>query len=935
MCRRKILLSAGSVLLLIGSGARAAADDAVAAAQPAQQQSRGQTSVSTITSQEGPLRQLVTLDLVDAPLGKALEAIARQAGLTLAYAADILPAGTTVTLQADSAAAADVLAQILDGTGIEHTPTPSGHVVLARRPTSSRSRGNGEGNGEEAHQAVLTGRVTDAETGRPLRGANIRLDGTRHRTATNPEGRYRLEGLQPGTYTVIASTIGYGEKRQLLTITTEATVPLDFVLSVSAVPLDEVVVTGTMVPTQLRAVPSPVSVITAEDIERKGVVRFEEVLRSLPGVGLAADHGREHLAFLSIRGANTLQPIGNSAIKTYIDGVEVANPVYALNQIDPATIERVELIRGPQASTLHGSGALAGVLQVFTKKGQLGIQPHTVQATLTAGGLQSQYKDELTYIQNHNIGVTGGDQNLSYSAGASYSTTGEWVEDELIDELGWSIRNSGNKEIGLSAGLRYAGGPLSAEVTGRSQRTSRYSPLNKALVDPARSDRWNLPSYTKPSGTENDLEFETYGVTVSYTSGGQWHHKLAVGHDETHAEFRRPIARRTVPADTLLLYQSLDWRRRSLAYSTAAEPALGADLSSMIQAGVDGSTFSQRTVLTQDATQLTGGLGNQTANLTRGQLRDHGFFGQVQLGWRSRMFLTAGLRADNNSGFGDDYGYAWSPRVGLAHAFDVRGVTLKSRLSFGTAIRPPEPHQKLGQTLATFTTLANEELGPEAQTGYDFGVELHAWPHVSASITRYSQTAKDLIGVVSMSDPSDLPQIQQFQNIGRIGNSGWEIEATIRLPPVVLSGHYSLMESRVEQLSPTYTGTDFSIGQRPLYVPNNTGGVSATFEKSRASVSIAMSHRGSWQGYRYLPYYEALFGTDPNRPAYTGSLRDYVDDYTAIQRYHANGSYRIADTFTALVIVDNLLNDSKPDQWDIDLVRGRQLLIGLRVRSRR
>lgn len=931
MSRRKTLRSASSIVMLVGAAALAPATGEAAAEQRARSQTAAQAGNPAALGegdQTDLLNQPITLDLVDAPLGSGLEAIARRAGLILAYNPDILPAGRTVTLRASALAARDALARVLNGTGLEPTITGHGQLTLGRAPAARTAAADAAAGAPQ--QAVVTGIVTDAGTGQPLSGAELRVDGSELSALTDAAGRYALEDVPAGTHTLVASMVGYSEAREAVTVT-GTTASVNFALTASPLPLDEMVVTGTIAATQLRAVPSPVSVITADEIARRGVVRFQEIFQSIPGVGVAADHGREHLSFLYVRGANTLQPIGNSAIKTYIDGVEVANPVYALNQIDPTSIERVELIRGPQGSTLHGSGALAGVLQVFTKKGKAGTQAPSISATVTAGGLQSHYKDELTLVQNHRASITGGAQNISYSLGASFSDIGEWVEDELIDELGWNVRNGGSREIGLWGGMRYITGPLAAEVSVRSQNTLRYPPQNKALADPARSGRWDLPSYTKPAGTENELAFQTYGLTITYAAQPQWKHKLTIGHDGTLAEFRRSEPRLTTPADTFLLYQTLDWQRRSLSYSTALEASLNADLSATLQAGVDRSTWSQRTVRTDDATQLTGGLGNQTANIARGQLANHGFFGQLQVEWLNRLFLTLGLRADRNSGFGDEYGYAWSPRAGLAYTIDMAAATLKSRLSFGTAIRPPEPHQKLGRTVGNFVTLANGRLAAETQAGYDFGVELHAWPHFSASVSRYRQTAQDLIAPVSLTDPAAEPRIQQFQNVGRIKNAGWEIETTVRLQPIAVKAHYSITESSVQQLSPTYTGTDFAIGQRPLYVPVNTGGISVSYETARITLTLGLSHRGSWRGYRIVPYYEALFGTDPDRAPYAGSLRDYVDDYSSVQRYHVNARYRISKKVATLVTVDNLLNDSEPDQWDIGLVRGRQMRIGLRL----
>lgn len=931
---RRTFLSAGSVLMLIGVAAPAAVEAEAAADLQARSQkaTRASTSATGDPSDQtaDPLNRPVTLGLVDVPLGSALEAIARHAGFTLAYNAAVLPTRTTVTLDAAALPARDAIARVLDGTGLEPRMTRSGSITLAPLPESPAIAKDVRR--DVPQQAVVTGTVTDAGTGEPLRGAQMRVDESALATTTDAEGRYTLEDVPPGVLTLVASMIGYGEARETVTATAGTTISVDFALTVSAVPLDELIVTGTMMPTQLRAVPSPVSVMTAEDIERRGAVRFEDILRSIPGVGVASNSTVDYLSYIYVRGAT--RTTGTNTIKTYVDGVEVANPLYTLNQIDPATIERIELIRGPQASALYGSEALAGVLQIFTKKG-LVAQQTRIQATLAAGGMQSQYKDGLTLVQNHNIAITGGERNLSYSVGASYDHTGEWVEDELIDELGWDVDNSVVRDTDLSGGLRYVNGNLSTELSARVHGKSRGTPLEKALTDAARSGRLDYPYYTKPSGNENELNLVTYGITASYTPTSNWRHTFTIGHDASSMEVRQHQPRRTTPADTFLLFRSWDWTKRSLRYITALEAGDVNGIHSTFQAGFDRSSFSQRIIFVDDARQLQGGLGNTNADITRGSVATYGYFAQSRVSWRNGLFMTAGIRADQGSGFGDDYGTAWSPRVGITHTVDMGRLSLKSRAAYGKAIRSPEPQQMLGQTQANFVTLDNRSLAPEVQSGYDFGLELYVGRTLSAAVTRYDQIAKNLISVVRLSDPTAIPRIQQYQNVGRIRNTGWELEASVHLPPVGVRGHYSIMESTVEKLSPTYTGSRFIVGERTLDTPRSTGGFGISYELPRATVTLLGNYKGPWLQYEWMPYFEAIRGTNPDREPFTGDRRDYVIEYPSLWRYELNAIAELTPRIAAILTVDNLFNNTRSDMRDINLVRGRQVLVGIRFDSGR
>lgn len=930
MYRRKTILSAGPMLVLIGAAAPAAAPGEAAAEQRVRSRTvvqAGNPAIDDEGDQTDLLRHPVRLDLVDAPLESALEAIARRAGLALAYDPDILPAGRTVTLRASALPARDVLARVLNGTGLEPSMTQSGQLTLARRPDARAATANVAAG--VAAQSVVTGTVTDAGTGEALPGAEVRVDASELSTVTDTAGRYTLDDVPPGTHTLVASMIGYRDAREAVIVTAGTNASLDFALTVSAVPLDQMIVTGTMAPTQVRAVPTPVSVITAMDIKRKGVAKFDEILRSIPGVGVITRDQQEYIADVYVRGATTF---AGGTVKTYIDGVEIANPVYTLNQIDPASIERVEMIRGPQASTLYGSEAISGVLQIFTKKGHAGIQRPRIETTLSGGGVQSHYKDGLTPFQGHDISITGSEGNLSYNLGASYNSMGEWIEDSLLKELGWDVSNSARSDWGFFAGARYVGGSVTAEFSARVLNRSRGAPLEKSVTEPARSGRWNYAYFTKPSGLDINLDYQTYGLTLSYDASGSWRHQLTIGDDENVIEFRQPQARRTTPADTLLLYRANDWHARSLAYRTAVEASMGQTMSWNFQAGFDRTAYEQESISTSDVRQLEGGFSNQSADVTLGNIANYGFFLQVQTAWQDQLFLTTGLRTDGSSGFGDDHVLAWSPRVGIAHVLEFGSVTVKARASYGTAIRPPEPQQKLGRTFSCCVTVANDHLAPEAQSGYDLGVDLYVGSHLSLGVTRYDQEARDMIQLVRLSDPAVTPETRQYQNVGRIKNTGWEIEATASLaPPLAISGHWSIMNSTVKQLSPTYTGTDLVVGERPLNVPRNTGAATISYTAPRIGVSLTMSHKGSWQEFRWTRYLEALVGTDPDRDPYTGNNRDYIDDYPAVQRFKLNVTYDATSRVTAMLNVDNLLNDASTSQTDIDLVQGRQIGIGARI----
>jgi vitamin B12 transporter len=139
----------------------------------------------------------------------------------------------------------------------------------------------------------------------------------------------------------------------------------------SPLALDEIIVTGTRLATPATEVGSSVSVITAADIARRGYRRAEEALAALPGVSTSQSGGPGSQTNVFIRG------ISGDKVLVVIDGVTVNDPTSVgggldFGTLDAADIDRIEVLKGPQ-STLYGSDAIGGVINIVTKRAGAGL----------------------------------------------------------------------------------------------------------------------------------------------------------------------------------------------------------------------------------------------------------------------------------------------------------------------------------------------------------------------------------------------------------------------------------------------------------------------------------------------------------------------------------------------------------------------------------
>jgi TonB-linked SusC/RagA family outer membrane protein len=246
-----------------------------------------------------------------------------------------------------------------------------------------------------AQTGTVQGRVT--QTGaRPIVGAQVTVVGTNLGTTTGEDGRFTL--LVPaGQRTVRVLAIGYKVGQVQITVTPGGSSTANAELTPSVLSLDEVVVTGTGGSATKRELGSSVSAINLAAEVKDPPASMDQLLQArtaglmVSQTGAAAGAG----ATIRLRGVVSVNQSNQPII--YVDGIRTRSEGYVrnrppdgadfegrssnvqsspLNEINPADIERIEIIKGAAAATLYGTEASAGVIQIFTKKGTRGQRPH-------------------------------------------------------------------------------------------------------------------------------------------------------------------------------------------------------------------------------------------------------------------------------------------------------------------------------------------------------------------------------------------------------------------------------------------------------------------------------------------------------------------------------------------------------------------------------
>jgi vitamin B12 transporter len=211
-------------------------------------------------------------------------------------------------------------------------------------------------------------------------------------------------------------------------------------------PLDEIVVTADRKARTVDETLAPVSIITRQDIEKYQASSLPDLLRHVPGISFSNSGGVGKTTSVFIRGTNS------SHVLVLVDGVKVGSATtgsVAFEDLPLEQVERIEVVRGPRSS-LYGSEAIGGVIQIFTRKGGKGFQP---EISLGAGSHATQQAS---------INLAGGNKTTWYNLNAAKDKTGGFnatADNQEPDPDGYR-RDS----VSLRAGHRFTDG-TEAEIS--------------------------------------------------------------------------------------------------------------------------------------------------------------------------------------------------------------------------------------------------------------------------------------------------------------------------------------------------------------------------------------------------------------------------------------------------------------------------------------
>ena len=209
---------------------------------------------------------------------------------------------------------------------------------------------------------TISGKIT-TENGEEIPYTNVYLKKTKIGTSSNDNGFYELKNIPKDSYTIIISSIGFKTKSIKVTITSDEKITKNVTL-LEDDSLDEIVISGTLRPVSKTNSPVPVEVYSETFFKKNPTPSIFESLQNVNGVRTQLNCSVCNTGDIHING------LEGPYTFVLIDGMPIVSglsTVYGLTGIPQALIERVEIVKGP-ASTLYGSEAVGGIINVITKK---------------------------------------------------------------------------------------------------------------------------------------------------------------------------------------------------------------------------------------------------------------------------------------------------------------------------------------------------------------------------------------------------------------------------------------------------------------------------------------------------------------------------------------------------------------------------------------
>ncbi|HMB93807.1 MAG TPA: TonB-dependent receptor [Rhodothermales bacterium] len=659
--------------------------------------------------------------------------------------------------------------------------------------------------------------------------------------------------------------------------------------------LEPIVVTATKGEKELRNVPVPTTLITKDAITAQGATRLADLLAEQPGMHLVYDHGK----------GIQLQGLASDYTLILIDGEPIIGRVAGtldLGRLTVAGIERVEVVRGP-SSSLYGSEALAGVINIITRKPtqpwattissryethgtvDLNVEAETTQGSVGARIYANRYSSAGYDLAPDALGQTV-PRFTDYTVGGRFDLdASEQTKLNISARGNWQDQSD---TVGILEGTEQVPHDNQANQTDWNVSPSIMHRLNNSLklTGTLYGSRFKTDTQVREPDTgdlQSRTQFDQYygkgevqvdaiiGTRHLFTGGG--------GYIGERVEADR-IAGGTRTTANVFAFAQHEWL-----------PTTWADL--ILSARLDAHTDYATNLSPKLAVLLKP---NET--------------------WRVRTSVGSGFKAPTFQQLYLDFTNA------------VAGYSVFGSVDAAAALRQLEEEGQIQAFLLDLDTL--EEIKPEQSVSFNVGVEAEPMDNVSAQVNLFRNHVADLIEAAPVALKTNGQSAFTYFNLNRIVTQGVEAKVSyVPIPAVSMALSYQYLDTFdrdvIDQLE---AGTLFKrLDERDVRLSRSDYG--GLMNRSKHSGTLRLQYHHAPLGFTAAlrGLYRGRYGFgDLNGNLILDDDAEYVKGYWL---WHLTLTQQIMEQVSVQVGGQNLLDQTKPSL--IPSLPGRLLFASLRV----
>jgi vitamin B12 transporter len=555
---------------------------------------------------------------------------------------------------------------------------------------------------------------------------------------------------------------------------------------IAAATTPEIVVTATRLPTPVEQVGSTFTVISAEEIKRRQYKSLSEALRYVPGLNVVRSGGPGQQTSVFTRGTNSNHTL------VLVDGIEVADPstpsgTFEFANLTLDDVERIEVVRGPQ-STLYGSDAIGGVINVITKKGQ-GDPKATM---ILEGGEFGTF--------NQVAGVSGSTGEIDYRANVSHRYTEGYSVTPSRFRAGNPVDDDGHENWNFSGQFGvFLTDTVEFRMIGRFIDSETEADLGSTEDSDSKllSKQWFLRGELNAVLLDGDLESS---IALSYAD----HHR------KTRNE-RQSTLGTIQHTDFEGSKRKLEWKNDYFGFQDH-----------IVTLGMEGEWEKSKA----RGRSVFGSLWGDfiiTEN-TEESVHSKALYVQDQLNFSEQFFVTLGVRSDKHEAFDSEVTYRLVP------VYLIRESGTRLKASYSTGFKAPSIYELYGVSPTNYGTTysGNPDLKPEKSEGWELGIEQEfSYFPATLGVTYFKQDVKDLIAT----------EFDAFFNSTSVNLDKAEIEGGELFLALPLSEHWDI------RFDYTYTDARDGDGDDLLRRPMHKSSLAVTYQPRQGlDLTLAGQH---------------------------------------------------------------------------------------------